>query len=69
MKLTVKIEILGNTATLFLVAGKRKVVAEKNWTDERDLSDKLLKNFEKCRCATFRKRSFYERHFKVCFCL
>ncbi|MCK5724183.1 MAG: hypothetical protein KAI84_16750 [Gammaproteobacteria bacterium] len=37
-----KIKITGNTINLFLVDNKKKVVARSEWTDNRDLSEKLL---------------------------
>ncbi len=42
MKFILKIKITGNTINLFLVDNKKKVVARSEWTDNRDLSEKLL---------------------------
>ena len=42
MKFILKIKITGNTINLFLVDNKKKVVDRSEWTDNRDLSEKLL---------------------------
>ncbi|MBU4347692.1 hypothetical protein KKF23_04040 [Patescibacteria group bacterium] len=41
-----KIEIIGNRASVFLLGGKNNIIAESNWIDERDLSEKLLSKID-----------------------
>ncbi len=46
MEFKLKIEIIGNKVSLFLVDNKKKNVAKSEWTDERDLSEKLLRKID-----------------------
>ena len=42
MKFILKIKIIENRVSLFLMDNKKKNVAKSEWTDNRDLSEKLL---------------------------
>ena len=46
MKSKLKIEIIGNKASVFLLDEKRNVVSKLTWTDNRDLSEKLLRKID-----------------------
>lgn len=41
-----KITIVGNTVRLFLIGGRKKIIAESKWKDNRDLSEKLLEKVD-----------------------
>jgi tRNA A37 threonylcarbamoyladenosine modification protein TsaB len=42
MKFTLKIKIIENKISLFLVDDKKKNIAKSEWDDNKDLSEKLL---------------------------
>lgn len=46
IKLKLKIEIIGNRASVFLLDEKRKVISKSAWIDKRDLSEKLLSKID-----------------------
>ena len=46
MKFILKIKIIENRASLFLIDNKKKNVAKSEWTDNRDLSEKLLRKID-----------------------
>ena len=46
MNYKLKIEIIGNKAGVFLLDKKRNIVSKLAWTDNRDLSEKLLKKID-----------------------
>ncbi len=46
MKFILKIKIIGNEISLFLIDNKKKIIAESKWVDKRDLSEKLLRKID-----------------------
>lgn len=46
MKFVLKIKIVENEISLFLVDNKKRNVAKSEWTDKRDLSEKLLRKID-----------------------
>lgn len=46
MKSRIKIEIVGNKARVFLLDEKNNIIFKSVWTDERDLSEKLLSKID-----------------------
>ena len=46
MKFILKIKIIENKISLFLIDNKKKIIAESEWVDKRDLSEKLLKKID-----------------------
>jgi len=46
MKFILKIKIVENKISLLLVDNKKKNVAKSEWTDKRDLSEKLLRKID-----------------------
>ena len=46
MKFILKIKIIGNEISLFLIDNKKKIIAESEWVDKRDLSEKLLRKID-----------------------
>ncbi|MCK4592506.1 hypothetical protein KAT63_03675 [Candidatus Parcubacteria bacterium] len=46
MKFKLKIKIIGNKASVFLLDKERNIISKSVWTDERNLSEKLLKKID-----------------------
>ena len=46
MEFILKIKIVGNKISLFLIDNKKKIIAESEWIDKRDLSEKLLRKID-----------------------
>ena len=46
MKLKLKIEIIGNRMSVFLLDKKEIIISKSTWIDNRDLSEKLLKKID-----------------------
>ena len=46
MKFILKIKIVENKVSLFLVDNKKKNITKSEWTDKRDLSEKLLRKID-----------------------
>lgn len=45
-RLVLKITIIGNTASLFLINNGKKIIAESKWEDNKDLSERLLEKVD-----------------------
>ncbi len=46
MKFILKIKIIEDKISLFLIDNKKKIIAESEWVDKRDLSEKLLRKID-----------------------
>ncbi|MCK4891631.1 MAG: hypothetical protein KAS78_03105 [Candidatus Pacebacteria bacterium] len=46
MKFKLKIEIIGNKASVFLLDKKRNIISRSTWIDKRNLSEKLLRKID-----------------------
>ena len=46
MEFKLKIEIIGNKASVFLLDKKRNIISRSTWIDKRNLSEKLLKKID-----------------------
>ena len=46
MKFKLKIEIIDNRISLFLLDEKKNIISKTAWTDHRDLSEKLLRKID-----------------------
>ena len=46
MKFILKIKIIENKISLFLIDNNKKIIAESEWVDKRDLSEKLLRKID-----------------------